>query len=1056
MRKKVLTILLLLALAGKVPLAQSWYFNHYQVERGLSNNAVVCSLQDRQGFMWFGTKDGLNRFDGYTFKTFRHDADDRGSIGSNFIHCLHEDSRGRLWAGTDRGLFRYDAASESFTPVAPGLTYIVRDVQEDREGRIWFISRLQLYRYDPHTGEVRQYTQRSHYPVTSLCTASDGALWIATGPGQLGQFHPTTNSFAFHDAFAATEAPATRWIETLQNGGEGLLLVGTARHGARIFNTRTRASSNMALHDGGKKDVFVRDFLSYNKDEYWIATESGVFIFNKKSSEWVNLKKNYNDPYSLSDNAVYTLCRDKEGGVWAGTFFGGANYFPQQYTSFKKYFPQYGINSISGNAVREICQDPYGNLWIGTEDAGLNKLETATGRFTHFSPDKAGRRISHSNIHALLVHGDELWVGTFNHGLDVLDVKTGRVLRHYSTSTHALQSDFVYTLYRTRRGTLLAGTERGLYAYNKEKDDFTQLTGVPPTFFTTLYEDGQGVLWAGTYSEGVYCVDKNGTLKATYKNEPGNRHSLPGNRVNQVFEDSDGALWIATEGGLSQLDRTKGVFTSYTTKSGLPSNIIYTVLEDARHNFWISTSRGLACFSPRTKKIETYTKANGLLSNQFNYNSAYKDASGRLYFGSVKGLVSFHPEEFLKNDFLPTVTITGFQVYDKELAINKEGSPLKKSISLTSSITLPHNQSSFSIDFAALSYTAPEMTEYAYKMEGLDAGWTLLKTNRKAYFTELAPGTYTFMVKASISGGVWNSTPAVLTITILPPFWKSTWAYLLYLLAAAAAIYYAVHSYHRRAEEKSRRKLEILELEKEKELYQAKLDFFTNVAHEIRTPLTLIKGPMEKVMKRAEEVPSIHNHLRIMQRNTDRLLDLTSQLLDFRKIEIQGSTLEFIETDVREVLRDHYKRFMPAAEGRKILFKLHAPAPLQAWVDAEALNKILSNLLNNAIKYAHSRVSIHLLPAGPQGHYAIEVKNDGYLVPAEMKEKIFETFYRLKETEKISGTGIGLALSRSLAELHMGTLELAAPEGDLNVFRLTLPVHPKEKPQPVKNTETLV
>ncbi|HEY1115581.1 MAG TPA: two-component regulator propeller domain-containing protein, partial [Chitinophagaceae bacterium] len=938
MRKKVLIALLLIVFSGPALLAQSWYFNHYQVERGLSNNAVICSLQDRQGFMWFGTKDGLNRFDGYTFKVFRHDRDDAGSIGGNIIYSLHEDRQGYLWVGTDRGLFRYDAATESFTPIARNMPPNVRDVQEDRQGRLWFIARLQIYRYDPAHENVKAFTLPGSYPATSLSTASDGSLWITTGAGHVGKYQPGTDAFTLHEVFTPAEATATRWIETLQNGGEGILLVGTSKHGARLFDTRTATVSDMALHDGGKRDVFVRDFIAPNPTEYWIATESGVFIYNKRTHRWVNLKKNYNDPYSLSDNAVYTLCRDKEGGIWAGTFFGGANYFPRQYTSFKKYFPQYGINSISGNAVREICQDPYGNLWIGTEDAGLNRLEAKTGHFTHFSPGEEGSGIAHSNIHALLINNGELWVGTFNHGLDVLDVKTGRVLRHYAAATHALQSDFIYTLHKTRSGTILAGTERGLYSYDKNGDDFTLLSAVPPIFFTALYEDLQGRLWAGTYNDGVYCLDKDGTLKGHYKNEPASRHSLAGNRVNQIFEDSGGALWIATEGGLSQLNHRKGEFTNYTTKSGFPSNIMYTVLEDAAQNLWISTSKGLVCFSPRTKKIKTYTIANGLLSDQFNYNSAFKDAAGRFYFGSVKGLVSFHPKEFLPIDNLPPVTITGFQVYDQELAINKKGSPLKRSISFTPTITLPHNQSSFSIDFAALSYTAPEMTEYAYKMEGLDVDWTLLKTKRKAYFTELAPGTYTFMVKASISSGIWNSTPAVLTIKVLPPFWKSRWAYLLYILCAAAIIYYAVHSYHRRAEEKNRRKLDFLELEKEKELYQAKLDFFTNVAHEIRTPLTLIKGPMEKVMKRAEEVPSITNNLRIMQRNTDRLLDLTAQLLDFRKIEIQGSSLEFTQADVREVLLDHYRRFKPAAEGRKVSFKLKAPAPLQAWVDAEALN----------------------------------------------------------------------------------------------------------------------
>jgi signal transduction histidine kinase len=405
-------------------------------------------------------------------------------------------------------------------------------------------------------------------------------------------------------------------------------------------------------------------------------------------------------------------------------------------------------------------------------------------------------------------------------------------------------------------------------------------------------------------------------------------------------------------------------------------------------------------------------------------------------------LISFHPDEFVSNNFVSPVYITGFQVYDKELAINKAGSPLQRSITYTNTITLAYNQSSFSIDFAALSYTAPDMTEYAYKMDGLNKDWTWLKTNRKAYFTELSPGTYHFTVKASNSSGIWNSTPASLTIQILPPIWASTWAYLLYGIILITLVMYIVRSYHRRTEEKNRRKLEILEHEKEREIYQAKIEFFTNVAHEIRTPLTLIKGPMEKVMKQIEAVPAIRNNLQIMKRNTDRLLDLTTQLLDFRKTETKGFSLNFVKANMAELLTDAYLRFKPAAEQKKLSFTMEAPTLFNAYVDIEAFNKILSNLLDNALKYADTRVQIRLVVGSEKDSvFMVEVKNDGYLIPYDMKEKIFESFFRIKETGKQSGTGIGLALARSLAELHKGALYLKDPDNDMNVFVLALPVH---------------
>ena len=1020
---------------------QSWYFTHYQVENGLSNNAVICSLQDHKGFMWFGTKDGLNRFDGYSFKIFRNDAGDPNSIGSNFIYSLHEDKAGVLWVGCDRGLFAYNATTESFTRVEKAPVTEILDIQSDTTGALWFISRLVLYYYHPATGEFRAFAQPGHLTVSSICDIPGGDIWLSTNTGYMYRLLPNGPSATGHNVFANSAPVVNNWIEKIYDAGNGAILVGTSKQGAKLFDTRTGTYRDLLNRTADEQELFVRDFIRQSDNEIWIATESGIFIYNSHNGQYVNLKKNYNNPYSISDNAVYTFCRDKEGGIWAGTYFGGINYYPKQYTSFKKYFPQNNSNSISGNAVREIVRDNEGNLWIGTEDAGLNKLNTGTGQFTHFTTSGANR-VSSTNVHGLLINGHELWVGTFHRGLDVLDTRSGRLLRNYSDGKHNLRSDFIYCLLKTKQGRILVGTDRGLTSYNEETQNFEPIEAFPDNFYTILYEDRHGTIWAGTYSDGVFWYNPRNGRKGYYRYEPGNAGSLGGNRVNWIFEDSHNQVWIATEGGLCKLDASTNQFTRYTTREGFPGNIIYAVLEDANNNFWVSTSKGLARFTPATGQISVFSRSQGLLNDQFNYNSAFKDPSGRMYFGSVKGMISFHPDEFIKNNFQSPVYITGFQVYDKELAINKEGSPLKKSITYTNTITLRHDQSSFSIDFAALSYTAPDMTEYAYKMEGLDKDWTYLKTNRRAYFTELSPGTYLFTVRANNSSGDWVCEPASLVVKILPPFWASTWAYLVYVLAATGLVLFFIRSYHRRTEEKNRRKLEILEHEKEKEIYQAKIEFFTNVAHEIRTPLTLIKGPMEKIMKQIEAAPAISNNLRIMKRNTDRLLDLTTQLLDFRKTETKGFSLNFVKANIADLIVDAYVRFKATAEQKNLSFTMEAPALFNAYVDTEAFNKIMSNLVDNAVKYAGSKVHIKLVPGDTADtQFKVLVKNDGYLIPMEMKEKIFESFFRIKENGKQSGTGIGLALSRSLAELHKGVLYLGEPDGEMNVFVLALPVH---------------
>jgi len=1038
---RVLTLLILCLLSYGHITGQSYYFTHYQVESGLSNNAVICSLQDHNGFLWFGTKDGLNRFDGYSFKVFRNEANDSNSIGSNYIYSIHEDRAGVLWVGCDRGLFMYDAMSESFRKVRGAPLTEILDIQGDSNGGIWFVSRLILYYYVPATGVLKAFDQPGHLEVSSVCSMANGELWLSSANGTIHRLPAAGPDAIGWDVFDHSGPTINNWIEKIYDAGNGRILVGTSKQGAKLFDTRSGSYKDILNHTDEEPEIFVRDFIRQSDNEYWIATEAGIFIYDDLTGKSINLKKHYNNPYSISDNAIYTFCRDKEGGIWAGTYFGGINYWPKAYTSFKKFFPQTDGHSISGNAVREIVSDKEGNLWIGTEDAGLNKLQPGTGMFTNYN-NSPSHPLSSSNIHGLLVYGNELWVGTFHRGLDVLDIKTGKRLRHYSVATHNLRSDFIYCFLKTATGKLIVATDRGLSWYNKEKDNFDFIEEAPENFYTILYEDQSGTIWAGTYADGVHWFNPQTGKSGHYRYNPGKPRSLGGNRVNWIFEDSRKQLWIATEGGLCKFDPGTQQFTVHTTKNGFPSNIMYAVLEDGKHNFWVSTSKGLVRFTPTNGNITVFTRAHGLLNDQFNYNSAYKDPSGRMYFGSVKGMISFHPDEFIKNNFILPVYITGFQVYDKELAINKEGSPLQQSITYTKTITLTHNQSSFSIDFAALSYTAPDMTEYAFRMEGLNKDWSYLKTNRKAYFTKLSPGTYVFHVKASNSGGEWKCRPASLTIKILPPIWASSWAYLLYGVAATAIVLLVIRSYHRRAEAKNRRKLEFLEHEKEKEIYQAKIEFFTNVAHEIRTPLTLIKGPMELVMKQIDSVPAVSGNLQIMQRNIDRLLDLTTQLLDFRKTETKGFSLSFVKANITELITDAYVRFKPTAEQKRLSFTMDSSPAFYAYVDTEAFNKIMSNLLDNAVKYAGSKVHIRLVSGIEQdASFKVEIANDGYIIPSEMKEKIFESFFRINENGEQAGSGIGLALARSLAELHKGLLYLEAPTGKMNVFVLELPVH---------------
>ncbi|MHA4810066.1 ligand-binding sensor domain-containing protein [Flavitalea flava] len=1027
-RMLICSVALLVSDATTV-VGQPYYFRHYQVENGLSNNTVFCSVQDKKGFLWFGTKEGLNRFDGTHFSLFTRNDHNEGPLSSDFIYCLFCDSQGTLWVGGQNGLFRFDEKQEKLVRVLDSLTEI-NWIQTDDNGNLWFLSFNRVYRYDLATKNLANYSEKQRFSATSICKSVNGQVWFTTNDGHLQQYDPRVKSFTAYDLFSHSPEPSSRWLQRIRYAGNHIFLIGTSNQGLKTFNDSTGTYEDILTYNSDKTAIFVRDILPYSPNEFWLATESGIFILNLKDKALTNLRKKYSDPYSLSDNAVYTLCKDTEGGVWAGTFFGGVNYYSRQYSSFQKYFPDNSPVSISGSAVREICQDQYNDIWIGTEDAGLNKVNPLTGAITHFKPGGASTDIAYSNIHGLIAIGNDLWIGTFEHGLDVMDIRTGKVKRRYLAGPrpNELKSNFALCFIRTEAGKLILGTSRGAFVYNEKTNDFTPIPGIPDIFVAAIAEDHLHTLWIGTHGGGLFYYNPVTGQKGHYADNPSGGTGFV---INAIMEDSYNNMWFSTEGGgLCRLSANRKNFSGLTMATGLPSNFIFKTLEDNNKDIWVSTSRGLVNLHQGNGPVTVYTKANGLLNDQFNYSSGYKAPDGRLYFGSVKGMITFNPNDFVPTGFVPPVYITGFQVDNKELKIGRDRSFLTKSIIYTDKITLPYDQSSFSIDFAALSYSSPERTEYSYIMEGLDKAWTDMRTNRKVYFTNLSPGSYHFHVKAA-TGSHWGNNEKQLSIEVLPPFWATKWAYLLYAVLVILLIYYVVRSYHRRAE-----------IKKEKEIYEAKIDFFTNIAHEIRTPLTLIKGPVENLREMIDILPEIKEDVITMERNTNRLMALITQILDFRQTETRGFSLDFTRVNVTKLLEEEYLNFCSLAKKKNLVYRFDHPRE-EVWLqaDEEALRKIFSNLLSNAIKYAGEQASVLLVSPGDEDtSITIEFTNDGFVIPQEMNEKIFEPFYRLKETIKQKGTGIGLALVRSLVELHKGKVYLDPLRPGINAFILCLPI----------------
>lgn len=1018
-----------------------YYFKNYQVLNGLSSNTITAITQDKKGFMWFGTRNGLNRFDGNVFKIFQNKASDSTSIGSNSIFSLFEDEKEHLWVGTYKGIYLYDPLKENFTAFKGIPAGEVRFIKGDGRHHIWIVSNLTLYRYDELTGKIKEY-QFSNDQTISINLSEKGDLWAATDKGLIKQYHAATDHFTDFEAAKYNKGKAISAIQDIYALGDTALLVGTMNQILR-FNYQKRYLQNVFSGKRAATDIHTHVIFHHSGDDYWLGTESGLLIINSRSGKASLVQKQYSNPYSITDNIVSSIYRDKEGGIWAGTYFGGINYYSNQYNNFRKYFPEPGINSLSGNIVHEICKDGFGKLWVGTEDAGLNQVDLKTGRIRHFIPNGTPGSISYRNIHGLVVDGDKLWIGTYEHGLDVMNLRTNQVIKHYGAATdgRSFGSNFIVTLYRTKNSDILVGTWNGLFKYNRATDYFSILP-FGYIHIQSIHEDENGTLWVSSYGSGVYFWNPQTEQKGHIAYQTGKAGGLINNYVNSLYEDSQKHFWFCTEAGLSQYDPKTRQFVNYTVENGLPANQVFRMLEDRAGNLWISTSKGLSSFNPKTRHFTSYHTANGLPTEQFNYNSSYKDAEGTMYFGTVKGMVSFRPESFIKNPFIPPVYITGIQVNNEELPIGGR-SELTNSVTYTQNITLPYDASNISLDVAALSYIIPEMNHYAYKMDGADKNWVTLQNNRKIYYTKLPPGDYHFLVKGSNSEGAWNNKAIVLFIKILPPLWLTWWAYLFYTAIVVLIAIVIFRYYHLAVSEKNKRRIEMIQINTEREIYNAKIEFFTNVAHEIRTPLTLIKMPLDKLIHKRSADPEVEESLHIMKKNTNRLIDLTNQLLDFRKAEANKFSLSFAKTDINELLNEVAATFKPAADQKGINFKTETPRiTLHAYADSEALRKILSNLINNAVKYAAHTVTIKLLPFSSEDtDFHIEIRNDGPIVPPEYKEKIFEPFFRMKETEKEAGTGIGLPLARSLALLHKGKLELKTGDHTYNVFLLSIPMH---------------
>lgn len=1035
--------------------AHRLYFDHYDIKNGLSQNTVNCMLQDRQGFLWFGTKDGLNRFDGFSFRTIF--ADDE--VTCSFISALYEDPDGLIWVGSHNGAFIYDPVTERLTRFSTAtekghtITTQILQFTDDGHGNvILLVDTDGVYSYDKSADRLVPLLDRTDSRVGMINRIAydlKGRIWI--GSYGRGLFYSDDNLRNIH---FFTDGEGRRYFESsmvhdiVMKGDK--IYVATERLGLHAIDVHTGEVKPVFVTDETGFIPYIRKVMFYGTGEIWIATENGLYVYDIVKHRLItHLTHNYFDKYSISDNAIYSLMADRDGDVWVGSYFGGIDYLDNNMMLFDKYYPDNSTSAIRGQRVREICRDNVtGLVYVGSEDNGLSCFNQQTGCFSAVSG------IYDRNIHGLCIDDRDLWIGTFSRGLKIKNLDTGAIREYMSGTGHCngLNSDYVFTITRTLHGDMLVGTLSGLQRYNRDDDRFEDVPELRNYFIYDVIEDSQGSIWAATYSGGLFYRRGGESSWQNFTHETGNHGSIPSNMVYGVFEDKLNNVWVLTQDGACVYNRATGMFDRDFMGINRIDGVVYQVVDDDYGRYWLTTNHGLYCIDRKSESLRRFSTSDGLPTNQFNYNSSLKTADGKIYFGTINGLVSFEPVRFSFNSSLTSPVISEFYLHGKLVKPGKEGSPLKQSIAMTDEIQLESDQNSIAMKVVTLRYASPGVQRIKYMLEGFDKEWhyTTLSDAMLSY-PNLDYGTYVLKVAAYNEHDEDSVNMLSLKIKIATPFLRSWWAMLIYFMLAAAVSYFSLYHYRRFSQLKNQRYLEKYTQEKEREAYDSKIKFFTNVAHEIRTPLTLIKAPLDCVSK-LKSVAGDHEareNLDVINLNVDRLLLLANQLLDFRKMESGKFQIRKQQADVKAIIESCITRFRPTIESAGRRFEISLPdGPVNAVVDSEAITKIVSNMFTNAIKYGHSYIRVALAVDG--GNFSFSIANDGEVVATDKREEIFSLFTRLDGSKSNEpGTGLGLAYARSLAQMHDGHLVMGDSTEE-NVFVLTVPLEATPDAEPVE------
>ncbi|GAA3956496.1 two-component regulator propeller domain-containing protein [Chitinophaga oryziterrae] len=1062
-------------------------FVNFSSEDGLSSNTVTAIVKDRYGYMWFGTDDGLNKFDGVNFSVYRHKESDTTSIGANSVLAMHEDRLGNLWIGTNTTLSLYNRKKDCFINYQFTLNNTARTLFSDHLGNLWVGSYIGLFMLDPRTGKTTRYIANAGRPgqlvsniITCIFEDSRHRLWVGGNAG-LYLYQRSTNDFKHfsHNPADSLSIPDNS-IKAITEDLNGNLWIGSDDGGLSMLRPDGKGFRSYRHSKTDKQTLssnWVWAIAAENPNSLWVGTEEGLNIFDLQKKTSRRVEHDARNRYSLHGKSIRSIYIDEKGIYWVGTYQGGVSKYDKNLTFFnlRKSDP-FDPKGLTAPIVTSFSEDKNGDIYVGTDGGGINLYHRGTGLFDHPLFYGQGKPPA---VLALERADGELWIGTFMQGIYVLNIQTGRV-RHYmkGDGPQDLSGNDIFCLKKDHKGNIWIGTNgNGVNIYDpvsgefrrfdqdrKYPDDIKVLTR---GFIRTTEEDKAGNIWIGTMGAGIVMLDPSLEKIRVFNHM---NSSLPANEVQTIYAGDNGRIWAGTHGGgLCLFDTHTQKFIRYSEQEGAPNAVIYKILEDDAAKMWVSTNKGISSFDPLTGRFKNYFHYNGIQRSTFCLGAGLKTSKGELFFGGLDGFNYFNPKLLNYNRNIPKIVLTDLRIANSSV-IPGDKAAIREHISVADEIRLDYRQN-FSIDFTTLNYTAPQESRYSYMLQGFDKTWNDIGTSRTATFSNLQPGKYVFRVKASSDDGSWNTGEATMDIYVRPPFWLTVYAYVFYVLTAGLILWGLRYRGIRKLKNKfaleqerlqirQDMELERREAERLREFEQVKIKYLTNLSHEFRTPVSLIIAPVEKLIQQ-EQCEEKLGQLNLMKRNARRLLNLVNQLLDFRRLEEQEQKINLTEGEIVSFIGEVLESFKDISERRQINFSFTSTlSRFYTVFDKDKIERILFNLLSNAFKFTAKGGRISLsIDHDPVSGLKIVVADTGIGMTPEVQEKIFTRFFQGDNNPAIlnQGSGIGLSITLEFVKMHGGVVNVESIPGKGSIFTVQLPLEPvQEQPdnidQPAMST----